>query len=234
MASSPRSDVAAPLKTCEFRPPLSVPLCGSAADIIKGQRLPRQRFSDSNAQWPLHCGRLSLARGLNPFFVRASVSTARVSRPTPTPACRNPFFVRASVSTHERMLTGVWLYVVIPSSSGQVFQPTRGPRLSREESVVIPSSSGQVFQQNRGKHPLPVRSVVIPSSSGQVFQPFGCTESKRRSRSRNPFFVRASVSTPAEATVADLIADCRNPFFVRASVSTAPGASTTRPTATAS
>ena len=73
----------------------------------------------------------------------------------------------------ERQLQ-VRRHVLIPSSSGQAFNPEQLRSLILAY-VLIPSSSGQVFNANPRADPIIAPQVLIPSSSGQAFNKGACS-----------------------------------------------------------
>ena len=60
--------------------------------------------------------------------------------------------------------------------------------------VLIPSSSGHVFEQQLVAEEVADGGVLIPSSSGHVFEPHP-PAMVRKPESLNPFFIRACVRT---------------------------------------
>jgi len=89
--------------------------------------------------------------------------------------------------------------VSIPSSSGQVFIPSRWPALSTTSTVMvsIPSSSGQVFIRCKAKIP---RNVFARTRSQSLLHQVKYSSERSTARGRswvrkclNPFFIRSSI-----------------------------------------
>ncbi len=129
----------------------------------------------------------------------------------------NPFFIRSAVRTSAPSCAVTGYLVLIPSSSGQPFEPELCAQLGLRQ-VLIPSSSGQPFERCARSHSPRGAGVLIPSSSGQPFEP-ATGAGLSLTTSLNPFFIRSAVRTlsldaPDEALLR------LNPFFIRSAVRT--------------
>ena len=170
------------------------------------------------------CPRLSCP-GFNPFFIRASVYWAGLAHEPALQGARfNPFFIRASV------------YCKIKGASTALERQRFNPFFIRA-SVYWDRLSLDATDGSLRFNPFFIRasvywrravrtasasraSVSIPSSSGHQFTDgrYRRRANRARTRSFNPFFIRASVYCVTGNTY--LLSDLAsfNPFFIRASV----------------
>ena len=86
---------------------------------------------------------------LNPFFIRSAV------RIRPRSAARrggpglNPFFIRSAVRIYAYTYHSYRVAVLIPSSSGLLFESIPADVIDQHHRVLIPSSSGLLFECTR-------------------------------------------------------------------------------------
>ena len=135
------------------------------------------------------------SRCANPFEIRASVRTRSRTTSTAKPKRLNPFEIRASVRTVLYTAPTNKATVLIPLKSGHQSGPSPAPLLCSRVHVLIPLKSGH--------------------QSG-----LGDLARHHQAPGLNPFEIRASVRTAAEALM-QYITERLNPFEIRASVRTA-------------